>query len=126
MEKLWTKACEARSKAYAPYSKFQVGSAVETEDGKIFLGANVENASYGGTVCAERIAIFKAVTEGHKKFKKIAVVSELKGKAVPPCGLCLQVIAEFFTPDAEIILGTPEGIQKVYKVSDLLPVQFKL
>jgi cytidine deaminase len=125
-EKIWKKACGARDLAYAPYSKFQVGSAIETDSGEFFCGTNVENASYGGTVCAERIAIFKAVSEGFKKFKRIAVVSELNGKAVPPCGMCLQVIAEFCGPETEIILATPSSIQKIYKLSDLLPVQFKL
>lgn len=124
IERLWREAREARNNAHAPYSHFQVGSAVLTFEDKIYSGCNVENASYGGTVCAERIAIFKAVSEGFKKFKAIAVVADAKGKSVPPCGMCLQVIAEFCEPDTLIILATPKRVEYQYKLSDLLPSIF--
>lgn len=124
IERLWREAREARNNAHAPYSHFLVGSAVLTYEDKIYSGCNVENASYGGTVCAERIAIFKAVSEGFKKFKTIAVVADAKGKSVPPCGMCLQVMAEFCEPDAIIILATPKKIEHQYKLVDLLPSIF--
>lgn len=124
IEKLWREAREARNNAHAPYSHFLVGAAVLTFEDKIYSGCNVENASYGGTVCAERVAIFKAVSEGYKKFKSIAVVADGKGKAVPPCGMCLQVMAEFCEPDALIILGTPKRVEHQYKLVELLPSIF--
>ncbi len=124
IEKLWREAREAREHAHAPYSKFFVGAAVLTPDGKVFSGCNVENASYGGTVCAERIAIFKAVSEGFSKFKSILVVADAKGKTVPPCGMCLQVIAEFCEPSTQIILASSKRIEHTYKLSDLLPASF--
>lgn len=124
IERLWREARDARNRAHAPYSSFFVGAAVLTLEDKIFSGCNVENASYGGTVCAERIAIFKAVSEGFKKFKSIIVVSDSKGKAVPPCGMCLQVMAEFCEPDTKIILATPKRIENEYMLADLLPSVF--
>ncbi len=124
LEKLWREAREARLSAHAPYSNFFVGASVLTLDDKIYTGCNVENASYGATVCAERIAIFKAVSEGHKKFKAVAVVTDAKGKAAPPCGMCLQVMSEFCSPDAEILLATPNRLERSYKLSELLPAIF--
>lgn len=124
LERLWREAREARSNAHAPYSGFFVGAAVLTLEDKIFSGCNVENASYGGTVCAERIALFKAVSEGFKKFKAIAVVSDAKGVAVPPCGFCLQVISEFCDPDVKIILATPKRVEREYTLAELLPAVF--
>ena len=123
-EVLWHKAREAREKAYAPYSLFLVGAALETETGKFFVGCNVENASYGATICAERVAILKAVSEGPLKVKRIAIVADSKGQPVPPCGMCLQVMAEFCEASTEIILGTPQKIEKVLKFADLLPAAF--
>jgi len=123
-EQLWREAREVRNKAHAPYSNFFVGAAVLTLENKIFNGCNVENASYGGSICAERSAILKAVSEGYKKFKAIAVVTDSHGKAVPPCGICLQVISEFCDPDADIILATPKRIERTYKLSELLPSIF--
>ncbi len=123
-EVLWNKAREAREKAYAPYSLFLVGAALETETGKFFVGCNVENASYGATICAERVAILKAVSEGPLKVKRIAIVADSKGQSVPPCGMCLQVMAEFCEASTEIILGTPKKIEKVLKFADLLPAAF--
>src|SRR3989338_5409194 len=102
MDSLVQKAAEVRKNAYAPYSKFLVGAALETEEGKIFLGVNVENASYGATTCAERSAIFAAVSNGYRKFKRIAIVTDTSKPSVP-CGLCLQVLHEF-SPKLELIL----------------------
>ena len=123
-EVLWNKAREAREKAYAPYSHFLVGAALETDNGKFFVGCNVENASYGATICAERVAILKAISEGLVKVKRIAVVADSKGQSVPPCGMCLQVMAEFCEESTEVILGTPQKIEKVLKFADLLPAAF--
>lgn len=113
-------------KSYSPYSKFPVGAAVETKDGNIYGGCNVENSSYGLTVCAERVAIFKAVSEGHTQFKSIAVSCGDKNKIKPenkmPCGACRQVIAEFFPPDAPVIV---DGVGE-FTVEGLLPNSFAL
>ena len=105
------KAVEARDSAYAPYSRFRVGAAVLGEDGRIFTGGNVENASYGLTVCAERVAVFKAVSEGTRNFTAIAVAAEGEGP-VSPCGACRQVLAEF-SPFARVIMVglLSEGVQ---------------
>jgi cytidine deaminase len=111
------------TQAYAPYSKFSVGAALECKDHSLFGGHNIENASYGACVCAERVAILKAVSEGQRRgdFKKIALVTEPKAT---PCGMCLQVMAEFFNPETEIIVCTPKGIQEVVTFSRLLPNPF--
>ena len=114
------KAYEAKEKAYVPYSRFPVGAAVMTDTGEIFTGCNIEAASYGATNCAERTAIFKAVSEGHLKIRRIAVVSDVKGTY--PCGICRQVIAEF-ADDIEIIIGDREAFE-VYSLDDLLPHSF--
>ena len=110
--------------AYAPYSHFRVGAAVMTKQGKVFTGCNVENASYGASCCAERTAIFKAVSEGERELAKIAVVSE-SGKLTPPCGICRQVLLEFM-PEGSVILEQGEGGIKIYTVKELLPVGFVL
>ncbi len=123
-DQLWDEARSARDRAYAPYSRFNVGAALQTESGKIFSGCNVENTSYGATICAERTAVVSAVASGHTQIKKIAIVGDLNGKEVPPCGVCLQVLSEFCEPDAEVILGTPKKIGTVYKLVDLLPAIF--
>lgn len=117
-------AKKAMLNAYAPYSKFYVGAALLTDDDKIFTGCNIENASYGATICAERTAICKAVSEGVKHLKKIAIVSS-SNELTFPCGICRQVIAEF-TPDVEIILEDNEQKINVYSLSDLLPYNFLL
>ena len=114
---LINKAIEATKFSYVPYSEFKVGAALLTEDGEIYTGCNIENASYTPTNCAERTAIFKAVSEGITKFKKIAVVGGPKGNIetyCPPCGVCRQVIAEFADENFELILGTSENNYEVY------------
>lgn len=108
--------------AYAPYSKFQVGAALLTKSGRIFAGCNIENVSYGLTVCAERVAIFKAISEGEKIFKAIAIYTKTKDFTLP-CGACLQVLAEF-TKDLTIILVNRNGKTKTYPLSELLPHRF--
>ena len=117
------KAIEARSKAYVPYSKFQVGAAIITSNDKVFLGCNIENASYGLTNCAERTAIFKAVSEGDQEIKAIAVVADTEGP-VSPCGACRQVIAEFATDDTKIYLANLNGDVKETTISEILPGYF--
>ena len=116
------KACQAN--AYAPYSKFRVGSALLTASGKIFPGVNVENASYGLTMCAERVAVGKAVSEGHRKFRAIAIVAP--SARVTPCGACRQVLAEF--GQCVVICADSRNTRRVrvYLLSELLPHAFKL
>ena len=121
-QKLIRIARQARKNAYAPYSRFKVGAAVLTEDGKIYSGCNVENASYGLTNCAERTAIFRAVADGQKKIKAIAIVLEAPDFGAP-CGACRQVIYEF-GPSAEVIMATAAGKFKIKKISELLPDAF--
>ncbi len=113
-------AKKAKDMAYAPYSNFAVGSAVLFEDDKVFLGCNIESASYGATCCAERVAIYKGVSEGYKKIKKIAVVGS--SELTYPCGICRQVIAEF-CDDCKIIIANEDGY-KEYELNDLLPFSF--
>lgn len=122
-QKLVELALESREKAYAPYSKFKVGSAILTEDDKIYTGCNIENASYTPTVCAERVAIFKAVFDGHRKIKKVAVVGKLEDFTFP-CGVCRQVIREFCTDDCEIIIIKNINEYKVFKFTEILPYSF--
>ena len=112
-------------KAYAPYSKFQVACIIEMSDGKFISGVNVENASYGATICAERNAITSAVSMGYKKgdFKKIYVMVSGE-KLSTPCFICRQVITEFFNKDGEVILMGKNGESKIYKVSDMCPYPF--
>lgn len=121
-KQLLEKAKEAMNYAYVPYSKFKVGAALLCEDGKVYTGCNVENASFGATNCAERTAIFKAVSEGETKFKAIAIVSSSKDFTYP-CGICRQVIGEFMK-QGEIILENANGEMKVYPFNDLLPHHF--
>jgi len=116
-------AKEAQKKAYAPYSKFLVGCAVEMASGKVYAGCNVENVSYGATICAERVAITSAVAGGDKLIKRLAIVATTD-KPVVPCGMCLQVIAEF-GPTVEIICSNNDMTeQKIYHLTDLLPQGF--
>ena len=121
-KKLIEAAHEAKENAYVPYSGFHVGAALLTDNGGFFDGCNIENSSYGATVCAERAAVFAAVARGERHIRKIAVVSDSKMET-PPCGICRQVMSEFMAPDAEIILENENG-PVVYKLSELLPNSF--
>ena len=127
-QELILKALKARENAYVPYSKFAVGAAVRTKSGEIFDGCNIENISYSATVCAERTAIFSAVSKGNRQFTRIAVAGGDEGKEprdfCAPCGVCLQVMSEFCGPDFEILLVKSEKEVKRYALKDLLPVIF--
>jgi len=116
-------ARRAREQAYVPYSHFPVGAALLTEDGTLYTGCNIENASYGLTNCAERTAVFKAVSEGHRRFSAIAVVADTSGP-VSPCGACRQVLSEFGGPNARVILTNLKGDVAATSVGDLLPGAF--
>lgn len=115
-------AGRVRELAYAPYSKFRVGAAIRTKSGKIFTGCNVESASYGLTVCAERVAIWKAVSEGEKEFSRIAVVADTK-ELTPPCGVCRQIIWEF-CGDVPVIFANLRGAVETVSMKELLPRAF--
>jgi len=121
-KRLLSRARQARKKAFAPYSKFKVGAAVETAGGRVYTGTNVENASYGLTLCAERVAILYAVAQGERRFKRVAVVAD-SDKLTGPCGACRQIIWEF-CGDAEVILGNLKGKTAVYRMKDLFPLPF--
>ncbi len=116
-------AKEAMKHAYAPYSGFCVGAALLTKEGVVYQGCNIENASYGATVCAERTAILKAVSEGEREFDSIAIVCSEDRKAYP-CGICLQVMSEFL-PEGRVILEDSRG-RCVYRVQELLPNAFAM
>ena len=119
-------AQEARKNSYSPYSHFRVGAAILTKSGKVYTGCNVENASFSATNCAERTAIFKAVSEGERDFEALAIVGGREGETADfcaPCGICRQVIAEFCAKDFKIILGN-ETKFKVYTLDELLPLSF--
>ncbi len=117
---LIAKAMEAREKAHAPYSHFAVGAALLARSGRIYTGCNVENASYGLSVCAERVAVFKAVSEGERDFEAIAVVTE---NGVTPCGACRQVLMEF-GEDIQVIVADGTGGYRVFGLQELLPEAF--
>lgn len=117
-------AKKAIKNAYVPYSHFKVGTALLDKNGTVFLGCNIENASYGATCCAERTAIFKAVSEGITEFEKMAIVSDSR-KLTPPCGICRQVLFEFM-PEGVVILENEKKEIKTYTVKELLPVGFTL
>ena len=122
---LLNKAKETMNNAYAPYSHFKVGAAILTEEGLVYTGCNVENASYGATICAERTAAVKAVSEGYIKFSKIAIVSS-EGTYTYPCGVCRQFLSEFMTKDSVIIVeDEKEGIKEI-PFKELLPLSFSL
>lgn len=119
-------AVEARKASYSPYSGFRVGAALLGKSGKVYLGCNVENAAYTPTNCAERTAVFKAVSEGEREFDAIAIVGgkgEELAELCAPCGVCRQVLAEFCDKDFRVVLGNPDGI-KTYTFADLLPLSF--
>ena len=126
-EDLFMLAKEARRSAYAPYSSYQVGAALITEDGSVYTGCNIENASYGATNCAERTAIFKAVSEGHRKIKMIAIAggSGDKTNFAYPCGICRQVMREFSDPE-ELIIVVGDGREELrcHTLKELLPESF--
>ena len=121
-EELVAAAKEARQNSYAPYSEFRVGAAIETDDGEIYTGCNVESASYGLTVCAERVAIWKAISEGKHKIKNIAVVCDTK-ELTPPCGVCRQIIWEF-GGNVPVTLANLNGGRETVDMKDLLPRAF--
>lgn len=119
---LVTLAKKAMKNAYAPYSHFQVGAALLAKDGQVFLGCNVENASYGATNCAERTAVFKAVSEGVREFERIAIVAS-SGDYAAPCGICRQVLFEFM-PEGTVILDSDDKGMKIVPLRELLPLGF--
>ena len=121
-EELVDAAKTARENSYAPYSDFRVGAAIEMEDGEIYSGCNVESASYGLTVCAERVAIWKAISEGKHKVKGIAVVADTK-ELTPPCGVCRQIIWEF-GGNIPVTLANLNGGRETIEMKDLLPRAF--
>eukprot|EP01137_Pigoraptor_chileana_P022658 Opistho-2@87776 len=120
---LVAEAHKAKITAYCPYSNFRVGAALLTEDGKIYLGCNVENSSYGLAICAERTAYVKAVSEGHRKFRAIAVATDVQNKYCSPCGACRQFMAEFGLETA-LYLSKPDLTFQMYTVGDLIPLAF--
>lgn len=125
-KELMVAANEARKFAYTPYSHFKVGAALLTKSGKLYTGCNIENSSYAPTVCAERTAVFKAVSEGESDFAVIAVVGGKEENPLEfcsPCGVCRQVLAEFCGADFRILLGNPEKFQS-YTVDEILPFSF--
>jgi cytidine deaminase len=122
MDELLAAALAARRRAHAPYSKFKVGAALETASGEIITGCNVENATYGLTVCAERVAVLKAVSEGHRRFRRIAIAAQAP-QLTPPCGACRQILWEF-GGNLEIQLVDPRGRTERWMLADLFPRGF--
>lgn len=128
-QELLNKAKAAREFAYAPYSDFAVGAAVVCDDGSVFTGCNVENASFGGTICAERCAALKAVSFGYIHFTAVAVVGGRKGEKLvntPPCGICRQFLSEFCDENTTVYIGTGEDEYREEKFGELLPLAFTL
>lgn len=127
-EKLVELALKARNRSYAPYSHFMVGAALLTKDGKVYQGCNIENASFSPTVCAERTAFFKAISEGDREFVKIAVVGSPEGEVdryAAPCGVCRQVMTEFCDPETfEIIFGISPEKYEVHLLKEIIPYGF--
>ena len=122
MDPLIEAALRVRENAHAPYSRFRVGAALEDEQGRIHTGCNVENATYGLTMCAERTAIFKGISEGARRFRRVAVVADTD-VLTPPCGACRQLLWEF-CGDAEIVMSNLKGATRTMRMSDLLPSPF--
>jgi cytidine deaminase len=118
-QQLVAQAMDAAKRAYAPYSRFQVGAVLVGKDGRIFAGCNVENISYGLTICAERNAVFVAVAAGCREFQKIVITADTDVPA-SPCGACRQVLAEF-NPDLEVVLSNFHGSTETFRLSELLP-----
>jgi cytidine deaminase len=123
INELVKKAFEAKSKALPKYSNFYVGAALLSENDKVYLGGNIENSSYGLTICAERTAAFQAVLEGERKFKAIAIVGDID-QFLPPCGACRQVLADLCGKELDIIMANRKGETKILKLSELLPYSF--
>jgi len=126
--KLCAIATEQMKNSYSPYSFFTVGAALLCDDGSVYTGCNIENSAFTPTVCAERTAFFKAVSEGKRNFKKIAIAGGKNAtvtKACAPCGVCRQVMSEFCSKDFEILLVTPNGFEK-HTLFKLLPLSFEL
>jgi cytidine deaminase len=115
-------ALAVRENAFAPFSRFQVGAAIEDADGDVYTGCNVENATYGLTICAERAAVFHAISEGARKFKRIAVAADTE-VLTPPCGACRQILWEF-CGDIEIVLVNPRGKIETWRLKELFPKPF--
>ena len=122
LDALIAAALAARENAFAPYSKFRVGAAIEDSDGRIHTGCNVENATYGLTVCAERVAVLKAVSEGVRKFRRVAIAADTDA-LTPPCGACRQILWEF-CGDVEIVLVNLRGTTETHRLKDLFPKPF--
>lgn len=121
---LLTLAKQASENAYAPYSRFQVGAALECLDGRVFTGCNIENSALGSTMCAERVAIYKAISEGETQFHRIAIYGESEDYCMP-CGACRQVMSEF-SQDMEVLCARASGGYVSYKLRELMPHPFKL
>ena len=119
---LFTAARGAYDRAIADYSQFRVGAALETADGQIVSGCNIENASYGLTMCAERVAMFKALSEGHRDFRRILIITA-SAEPTPPCGACRQILWEF-GGDLEVLLADLHGVTAAHRLAALLPVAF--
>jgi cytidine deaminase len=115
-------ALSARDRAHAPFSKFRVGAALEDESGDVYSGCNIENATFGLTMCAERVAVFKAISEGARRFRRIAIAADTE-TLTPPCGACRQILWEF-CGDIEILLCNPRGKSESLRLKDLLPRAF--
>jgi cytidine deaminase len=122
MDPLVEAALRARDNAFAPFSKFAVGAALEDGGGRIHTGCNVENATYGLTVCAERVAVFKAISEGARTFRRVAVAADTD-LLTPPCGACRQILWEF-CGDIEVVLANPRGKTETFRLAALLPRPF--
>jgi cytidine deaminase len=122
-DELIARAKEARLAAHAPYSNFEVGAALLSSDGRVFTGCNIENSAYGLSMCAERVAIFKAVSEGAHEFTKVAVVTDTES-LTPPCGCCRQMIWEFASDSTEVILANLTGDVRAFDIKELLPEAF--
>lgn len=121
---LFDLAQTALKNSYSPYSGCKIGASLKLKNGELFSGTNIENASYGATICAERTAIFKALSEFPKqKIVELCVTTDGED-AWPPCGLCRQVMSEFCTPDTQILVGNKSGVQKIYRFSELMPAAF--
>ncbi|MDC3415337.1 cytidine deaminase [Aquibacillus salsiterrae] len=118
------KAKEVRERAYTPYSNFKVGAALKTKSGKVYVGCNIENAAYPVSLCAERVAIFKAISEGETEFDELAVIADTS-RPVPPCGSCRQVMSEFFAKDTNVYTSNLQGEVKKMTVEELLPFSFE-